>query len=82
MDVVWIYTHAKNLGHLNLALSKDWSKNIIQNLYSEEYLWADYELYNHFNNKFQQKLENFGEFRLKQELSLLEKENNKTKVKY
>jgi len=45
----------------------------------EEYLWADYELYDYFNKKFEQKLDNFGHLRLKQELSLLEKENNKTK---
>ena len=47
----------------------------------EEYLAADYTLYNHFYNKFNQKLKDFGEQRMKTELEILNHANSNMKVK-
>jgi len=46
----------------------------------EEYLEADYRLYNHFKNKFNKRMIEYGEKNMNQELAKLNKENKKTKA--
>ena len=46
----------------------------------EEYLWADYALYNHFKSIFNQKLNQFGEKEMTRELKILRQANANMKV--
>ena len=46
----------------------------------EEYLWADYALYNHFKSIFNQKLNQFGEKEMSDELKILSQANANMKV--